>query len=98
MAIIYIKSEQKSQEMISLVKSAVESEIARLELALQMAEHRLMPFEQKYKVSSDYFIQNMFAEELTGSDDEYIQWAGEYKLKQRLHEKLQQLREIRYGD
>ncbi len=59
---------------------------------------RLAPFEEKYGVTSDHFITEMTAEDLDGQDDEYISWAGEYKLMQRLQEKLQKLREIDYDD
>jgi len=76
----------------------IESQIARLELGLQLARKRLVPFEQKYGVTSEYFIPEMAAENLEGGDDEYVRWAGEYKLMQRLQEKLQELAEIRYGD
>ena len=75
-----------------------ESQVARLELGLQLARKRLAPFEQKYGVTSEYFISEMAAEDLEGGDDEYVRWAGEYKLMQRLQEKLQELVEIRYGD
>jgi hypothetical protein len=40
----------------------------------------------------------MVAEDLQGGDDEYVQWAGEYRLAQRLREKLHRLREIEYSD
>ena len=33
----------------------------------------------------------MAAEDLEGGDDEYITWAGEYQLMQRLEQKLGQL-------
>lgn len=98
MTTIYIEPAQEASEVLPLVQSAIKSEIVRLELALKMAEQRLAPFEQKYGVASDYFIAEMAAEDLTGGDDEYVSWAGEYALKQRLQEKLRQLQEISYGD
>lgn len=98
MSTIYIDSPQKASEVLHLVQSAIESEIARLELALKMAARRLAPFERKYGVTSDYFISEMVAEDLEGGDDEYVHWAGEYKLMQRLQEKVRQLQEIDYGD
>jgi len=58
----------------------------------------MVPFEQKYGVTSEHFISEWAAEDLEGGDDEYVRWAGEYKLMQRLQEKLQTLREISYGD
>ncbi len=98
MVTIYIEPTQKTNEMLYLVRAAVESEIAQLELALKMALRRLSPFEQKYGVSSLHFITTMVAEDLEGSDDEYVCWAGEYKLMERLQEKLNKLKEINYRD
>ena len=59
----------------------------RLELALKLARARLAPFEQKYSVTSKYFISEMAAEDLEGGDEEYVCWAGEYRLMQRLQGK-----------
>jgi hypothetical protein len=97
MTTIYIDAQQ-SRETRHLVQSAIEGEIGRLELALTSARRRLLPFETKYNVSSEQFISTMSAEDLEGQDDEYVQWAGEYRLWQRLQEKLKQLREIEYRD
>ncbi len=97
MSTIYVEPTQKASEVLSLVRSAIEGEIARLELALKLAQERLAPFEKKYGVTSEHFISEMAAEDLEGSDDEeYVSWAGEYKLMQRLQEKLQRLQEIDY--
>ena len=96
---LYIKSKKAgNNQILPLVKSAIEAEIARLELAVELANKRLIPYEKKYDVASDHFIAHLTAEDLDGRDDEYVIWAGEYKLKQRLECMLQQLREIKYGD
>lgn len=87
---------QRSDKVMPLVRSAVEGEVARLELAIEQAQRRLEPFEDKYGVSSKHFVAEMASEDLEGQDDEYVQWAGEYLLLQRLYEKLQNLRELRY--
>ncbi|NIR48676.1 hypothetical protein GWO43_09585 [candidate division KSB1 bacterium] len=71
-----------------MIKTAIKAEIARLELALEMPNRRLMPFEKKYHVTSEYFISNLAAEDLEGGDDEYVTWAGEFKLRQRLEGKV----------
>lgn len=98
MSTLYVEPAQGANKVLHLVQSAVKSEIARLRLALEIASDRLTPFEQKYDVSSRYFISRMAAEDLEGGDDEYVHWAGEYKLIQRLQSKLRQLQEISYGD
>lgn len=95
--LIWIKSKQNGAEVLSLVKSAVEGEVTRLELALEIANKHLLFFEKKYNVTSDHFISHFAAEDLDGGDDEYVKWAGEYQLQQRLAQKLAQLREIEYA-
>jgi hypothetical protein len=94
---IYAEPIQEANNVLSLVKAAVDAEVAQLTLALEMAGKRLAPFEQKYHISSDKFIVQLTADDLEGGDDEYIVWAGEYQLKQRLQKKLQQLQAIQYG-
>ena len=93
---LHLEPAQQSERVMPLVRTAVEGEIARLELAMEQAQLRLEPFENKYGVSSERFITEMASEDLEGYDDEYVQWAGEYLLLQRLQEKLKNLREIRY--
>ncbi len=66
------------------------AEDTRLRLAVAAAKERLAPFEQRYGVSSEYFMAEMAAEDLEGGDDEYVQWAGEWRLLKRLEEKSTQ--------
>lgn len=96
MSTLYVEPEQSTKDVLYLVQSAVESEIARLELALEAARRRLTPFEQKYGVTTEHFIAEMSAEDLDGKDDEYVHWAGEYQLMQKLQGKLQHLMEIKF--
>jgi len=96
-AVIYIQAKQNGSEILPLVKSAIEAEIARLELASKMAAKRLTPYEKKYNVASEYFMVHLTAEDLDDGDDEYVSWAGEYELKHRLETKLKELRKIEYA-
>jgi hypothetical protein len=98
MPILYIEPIHESGEILRLVRAAIESEVAKLELALKMAAKRLGPFEEKYGLTSKYFLTVMTAEDLEDKDDEYVHWAGEYKLMQRLQDKLRKLQEISYHD
>ncbi len=93
---LYVKSTRNQRSVLHLVKSTIDAEMIKLKLAMKMADTRLKPFEDKYQVSSDYFITHLAAEDLEGGDDEYVSWAGEYRLKQRLAQKLEQLKEIDY--
>lgn len=98
MSTLYVQPMDRAQQLLPLVRAAVNSEIVRLELALKLARKRLLPFERKYGVSSGHFIEHMTAEDLQDGDDEYVQWAGEYRLMQRLEAKLERLQEVEYGD
>ena len=98
MATLYIEPIHESGEILRLVRSAIANEVTKLELALQRAGKRLASFEEKYGVTSEYFMTAMAAEDLEGKDDEYVHWAGEYKLMQRLQDKLRKLQEISYHD
>ncbi len=98
MSTIFVQPVERAEQLLPLVRAAVDGEIVRLELALNLARARLLPFERKYGVTSEHFIKHMSAEDLEGSDDEYVQWAGEYHLMQRLEEKLVRLQEVEYSD
>ncbi|PDW03906.1 hypothetical protein [Candidatus Viridilinea mediisalina] len=98
MTTIYVETDDNAHQVRSLIEIAIQREIAHLELALTLAQRRLIPFEQKYGTTSDYFMTSMAAEDLAGGDDEYVQWAGEYCLVRDLEAKLQQLRGITYRD
>lgn len=93
MGTITLETTEATDDVRFLVRSAIASEIAKLELGLVLAQQRLRPFEQKYHVSSERFIAEFAAEDLESGDDEYVRWAGEYQLKQRLEAKLAQLNE-----
>jgi len=96
MTILYVEPRQQATEIMPLVQSAVESQIVELELALKSADKRLNPFEQQYGITPDYFMSEMTAEDLAGVDDEYVHWAGEYQLRQRLQKKLNALMADQY--
>lgn len=98
MSTLYVEPVDRARQVLPLVRAAVNGEIVRLELALRLARERLLPFERKYGVSSEHFIADMTAEDLQGGDDEYVQWAGEYQLMERLEEKLTRLQEVQYSD
>lgn len=95
---IYLETDDDATIVRSLVESAINREIAQFELAITLAQKRLDPFEQTYHVTSEHFINEMTAEDVSGGDNEYVEWAGEYRLMKRLEEKLHQLRGIRYRD
>lgn len=95
--IIEPRHEAESQDIAHLVHTAIEGEIKRLEAAIMLAETRLAPFEKQYSVSSAIFLETFAAEDLSGGDDEYVEWSGEYRLMLRLIQSLEQLRGLEYA-
>ena len=47
---------------------------------------------------SETFIAKTTAEDLTGADLDYVEWAGEWKILQQLKEDLRLLEAIEYAD
>jgi hypothetical protein len=92
-----IKSDAPDLEIVqNLVRSAINSEIKNLKRSIDKTNKLLQEFETKYQISSDFFLSNWTAEDLEGKDDEYVNWAGEIKIKQRLVNALQKLEAIEY--
>ena len=98
MSVVLVEPQINAKDVLPLVRSAVNAEITRLELAVEAARRRLVSYETRYKVSSSEFIERLSAEDLKGGDDEYIMWAGEFKLLERLRHKLSQLKGLQFGD
>ena len=92
-----IKSDAPDLEIVqNLVRAAIDSEIKNLKRSINKTNKLLKEFETKYQVSSDFFLSNWTAEYLEGRDDEYVSWAGEIKIKQKLVNALQKLEGIEY--
>ncbi|MBC8230189.1 hypothetical protein H8E77_11630 [bacterium] len=94
---IYTETTEQPQEIIELLKSAMNSKIARIQLSIDMTQQKLSAFEKKYNVSSEHFLKKMASEDLDGGDTEYVEWAGEYQILQRLEKQLKQLQGIEYA-
>ncbi len=89
-----IIAEEKATEEI--VKSAISAEIKRLEIGLNRTNREIKEFEEKYEVSSEIFLKEFTAEDLKGGDEEYITWAGELKIRDRILDELKKLKDIEY--
>ena len=77
-----IKSDFENAE--SIIRSAVCSEIKRMEIGLRRTDGEIKKFEDKYQISSDKFVREYTAEDLSGGDDEYVSWMGEIKIMRRI--------------
>ncbi len=96
---VIIKSDslEKEKELDEqLIKNAIESQIRQLQRSLQKTEYLLKQFEEKYQISSQFFLEYWTAEDLDKGDDEYISWLGEIKTKEKLIDSLKKLQQIKY--
>ncbi len=82
---------------IDLVRSAIAAEVSRLELGIRKTERNIHVFEDRYHITSDVFLREYFAENLVGGDREYVIWAGELNLRDRIASQLKTLKGIQYA-
>lgn len=95
MTVLQIKSDTDSNA-VDIIKTAIETELKRLEMGLQKTERQIAKFENEYKISSETFLKQSVAENMKDGDTEYIAWAGELKIKERLLSDIKRLKEIQY--
>ncbi|MFQ5641737.1 MAG: hypothetical protein ACE5IR_27495 [bacterium] len=86
-------SDQKS---VNTILQALETYKARLRDSIERTNRQLKNFENSYKVTTDFFLKKMSAEDLTGGDLEYVEWAGEAKILEGLNAELNELENARY--
>ena len=80
-----------------VLTEALETESLRLKYSMMLVRRLLARFEKKYSVTSKEFIEEWSAEDLKGKDLEYVEWAGEYNLTERLYERLSSLKSIEHA-
>jgi len=80
-----------------LVEGALQNELRLLEAGIRRSEQRLQEVEARYGLSTADFIQRYENDELEETL-EFAEWIGEYRLKERLLEKADILRAIRFAN
>jgi len=85
-----------NQNGVQSLLSAVEMYKANLRASIKRTQEHVHEFEQRYKVTTAYFLTEMTAEDLDEADMEYIEWAGEAKLLEGLQAELQALENVHY--
>ncbi len=95
MTIVKIKSDANN-DATDIIKTAIQAELKRLELGLQKTEKQIAKFEEEYKISSDTFLKQFTAENMKNGDPEYIAWAGELKIKERILSDINRLKAVQY--
>ncbi len=95
---IRIEETGSDSEALRLLRAAVESKLIHIRLGIEATQARLQAFERKYGMPSEEIMTKTTAEDLTGGDLDYVEWAGEWKTLQQLKEDLKRLETIEYAD
>ena len=85
-----------SRETVEVVLNAIDAYKVRLNDGIQRTRRNLSKFEQRYCMTTSVALQERTAEDLTGGDLEYVEWAGEAKLLEGLEAELRALDSVRY--
>jgi hypothetical protein len=85
----------RQRPLQSLVEAAIQNELRILQAGIQRTEQRLRVFETQYSFSSQEFLQRYENDELPETLD-FAEWVGEYRLRERLSDKVETLQGIRF--
>ena len=95
---IRLQIQSDAQEnALDIIRSAIASETSRLEFGLKVTERHIRVFEDRYRVTSDTFLRDFAAEDLADGDREYVCWAGELKIRERIAAQLETIKGIQYA-
>ncbi len=92
---LQIQSDTKDG-VIDIVRAAISSEIKRLEIGLYKTNKQIEKYETEYNVTSEVFQKEFSAEDMRKGDQEYIEWAGELEIREKITSDLEKLKEIEY--
>lgn len=83
------------RQLKPLVEAALANEVRLLEAGIRQAEKRVQEFEKKYQMLTQEFISRYENDEMEETMD-FAEWIGEFRLLERLREKAETLRGIRF--
>jgi len=85
------------RQLKPLVEAALHNELRLLEAGIHRGEQKLQEFETRYGLPSAEFIRRYEQDKLEETL-EFAEWVGEVRLLERLKEKADILREIRFAN
>ncbi|MBN2062139.1 MAG: hypothetical protein JW882_17165 [Deltaproteobacteria bacterium] len=86
-----------NRQLKPLVEAALANEIRLLQAGQLKTEARLRDFEEKHKMKTEEFITHYENDELEETMD-FAEWIGEFRMLERLREKVDTLRDIRFAN
>lgn len=86
-----------NRQLKPLVEAALTNELRLLEAGIWQTEKRLQEFEKKYKMATHEFISRYENDDMEETMD-FAEWIGEFRLLERLKEKAETLKDIRFAN
>ena len=83
------------RQLKPLVEAALANELRLTEAGVKQAKNRVNEFEKRYRMSSKEFITRYENYEIEENMD-FAEWIGELRLLERLQEKMETLKDIRF--
>jgi hypothetical protein len=87
----------RKRQLKPLVEAALANELRLMEAGIRRTEQRILEFEQKYHLGSQDFIARYENDEMEETMD-CDEWIGEFRLLERLREKADTLKDIRFAN
>jgi len=87
----------RKRELKTLVEGAIGNELRLLEAGVRRTERRLSEFEKKYRLGTEDFVAQYESDKLEETLD-FDEWIGECRMLERLKEKAETLRDIRFAN
>jgi phage shock protein A len=87
----------RKRQLKPLVEAALKNELRLLEAGIRRTEQNMRTFEEKFHLSTQEFIARYENDEMEESLD-YADWIGEHRMLERLREKADTLRTIRFAN
>lgn len=87
----------RKRQLRPLVEAALANELRLMEAGIRRTEQRILDFEQKYHLVSQDFIARYENDEMEETMD-FDEWIGEFRLLERLREKADTLKGIRFAN
>jgi hypothetical protein len=83
------------RELKPLVEAALANELRLIEAGMNQTKNAIRAFERKYQMATKDFLSRYENDEIE-EDMDFVEWIGEVRLMERLQEKAETLKDIRF--
>ena len=88
--------ELATPQAAQIVVRALDQYKAQLRASIERTQRKLARLEQQHHLTTEQVLSQMTAEDLTGGDWAYVEWAGEARLLAGLQAELEELERASY--